>query len=586
MPPTILTSVGPVLDPAVPDVAVPDVAVPDVAVPDVAVPDVAVPDVAVPDVTVPDVAVPEVAVAGVMADLALVLSAACPGGLSGVSAEQALRVVEAVEAVKAWADSVAVEAVAAMVTGFETEWVHLAPEPSRSHWSTTRGWQRFFRHCRSAAAREIQVATGLPITACQRRVWLAACEPERVGPMLAGMRLGRVSLARAISLAEATAHLDAVTAAAIGTRVLRPPTGPDGAALPGMAPASEATFRARLHTQLVLHHGLVGQAERSHAEAVKGRYVRAEPQRGGTGLLLITGDGPRVAAAHGRVDAIARRLRKSGSPRTLDQLRADVATDLLLRGWIPTDPTFAALGEPPTARVQLITSLPTVMGLDHGVGQIPGWGAISGQQARDLALQAGSIWKRVVTDPLTGRAIEVSATTYQVPAGMAEQVKARDRTCRAPGCEIPAGRCDLDHSHEWQPDDTGGPTAETNLAALHRGHHNLKTSGFWDRDQSPDGTLRWTTATGRKVTTYPYVYDHPDNLPVRVSSLEAHHGRRLAPVLNPDIPLPGHLNIFDEIAWAQALAPATPQRPQHHWPTQRDEGTPRPNQSQHPTATA
>src|SRR5665811_771054 len=35
VPPTILTSVGPVLDPAVPDVAVPDVAVPDVAVPDV-----------------------------------------------------------------------------------------------------------------------------------------------------------------------------------------------------------------------------------------------------------------------------------------------------------------------------------------------------------------------------------------------------------------------------------------------------------------------------------------------------------------------------------------------------------------------
>ncbi len=64
VPPTILTSVGPV-----PAVAVPDVAVPDVAVP------------------------------GVMADLALVVSAACPGGLSGVSAEQALRVVEAVEAV-------------------------------------------------------------------------------------------------------------------------------------------------------------------------------------------------------------------------------------------------------------------------------------------------------------------------------------------------------------------------------------------------------------------------------------------------------------------------------------------------------
>jgi len=61
------------------------------------------------------VAVPDVGMTGVMADLALVLSVACPGGLSGVSAEQALRVVDAVEAVKAWADSVAIDAVAAMV---------------------------------------------------------------------------------------------------------------------------------------------------------------------------------------------------------------------------------------------------------------------------------------------------------------------------------------------------------------------------------------------------------------------------------------------------------------------------------------
>ena len=122
---------------------------------------------------------------------------------------------------------------------------------------------------------------------------------------------------------------------------------------------------------------------------------------------------------------------------------------------------------------------------------------------------------------------------------MAEQVKARDGTCRAPGCEIPAEHTDLDHSKEWKPDGAGGPTAETNLAALHRGHHNLKTARFWDSDQSPDGTLRWTTATGRTVTTYPYVYDHPDNLPIKGSTLEARLGSRLAQVINPDIPMPG-----------------------------------------------
>jgi len=107
---------------------------------------------------------PEVAVPDVMDQLALVLAAARPGGFSGFSSEQALAVVEAVEAVKGWADSVSVEATSTMTREFETEWVHLAPETP-----TARGWQLFFRHCRSAAAREIQVATGLPISQCQRR---------------------------------------------------------------------------------------------------------------------------------------------------------------------------------------------------------------------------------------------------------------------------------------------------------------------------------------------------------------------------------------------------------------------------------
>ena len=524
-----------------------------------------------------NVAIPDLLPAELKTQLVLLVGAAGAGGLSGVDSEGALRVVEAVEAVKSWADSVGLAATAAMVTEFETSFVHLAPErPS------TWGWTRFVRTCRSAAAREIQVATGLPITQCQRRVWLAACEPERVAPVREAMRLGRVTLARALALTEATSHLDAFTAAVIATRVLRPLAGPDGVPLPGMAPLSQATFTARLRTQLVLAHGLVGQAERTYADGLGARRLSAEPRPDGTGLLFITGDGSRIAAAQGRVDRIARRLRKGGDGRTLAQLRADVATDLLLRGWIPSDPTFAQLGRPPAATVNVVVSLPTVLGLEAGVGQIPGWGAVSAQQARRLALQAGSIWTRIVTDPLTGRAVEATAGTYRVPAAMARQVNTRDGTCRAPGCEIPTERTDLDHSIEWtttsgdtegagEPttEGAGGPTAETNLAALHRGHHNLKTSGFWDRDQSADGAVCWTTATGRTVMTYPYVYDHPDNLPIHTSALEVRHGRRLARVINPGIPLPGHFSIFDEIDWAQTLAPASPAPPPpHQWPKQ------------------
>jgi hypothetical protein len=495
----------------------------------------------------------------VLEDLALVLGAG-PGGLSAVSGGQALAVIEAVEVVKAWADSVSVGAAAAMVREFETSFAHLEPETPNAH-----GSRRFLRHCRSAAAREIQVSTGLPISTCLRLVWFAACESERVEPVLELMRRGRVTLARARELVEATAHLDGFTAAAIAARVLRPLSGPDGLPLPSQAPLSQATFKARLRKQLVLHHGLIGQADRSYQESLQRRRLSGEPHNDGTGVLVISGDGPRLAAAQGRVDRVARRLRNSGDARTIAQLRADVATDLLLRGWIPNDPTFTQLGEPPAALVQLITSLPTLAGVDGSTGHISGWGDVPAQRTRAVALRAGSIWKRIVTDPLTGRAIEATATTYKVPAEMANQIGARDRTCRAPGCEIPADHCDHDHTKEWQPDGSGGPTSETNLANLHRGHHNLKTGGFCDSDQSPDGTLTWTTATGRTFITYPYIYDHPDNTPIKTSTLEAHLGRRLAPATNPDIPLPGHFSIFDELDWGQALAPAIPPTPHHTW---------------------
>jgi hypothetical protein len=524
-----------------------------------------------------------------MAQLAVVMEAGA-SGLSGFDSERALRVVQEVEVVKAWADSVSVAATAAMVTEFETDFVHLAPE-SPSTW----GWTRFVKSCRSAAAREIQVATGLPITQCQRRVWFAACEPERVAPLREAMRLGQVSLARAQTLTQATADLDAFTAAAIATRVLRPLTGPDGVALPLSAPLSQATFTARLRTQLVLAHGLVGEAERTYAEAMRARRCSAEPNPDGTGTLFLSGDGSRVTAALGRVDRIARRLRKDGDSRTLAQLRSDVATDLLMSGWIPTDPTFAKLGRPPVATVNVVVSLATLLGAEAGVGQIPGWGALHAEQTRQLAFAAGSLWTRIVTDPLTGRAIEATAQTYRVPGAMAQQVNTRDGTCRAPGCELPAEQADLDHTIEWtsrsagtdgsgetkgskdtagHPHSDGGTTNETNLVALHRGHHNLKTGGFWDSDQSPDGTLRWTTATGRTVTTYPFVYDHPDNLPINISPLEVRLGRCLASVVNPEIPLPGHLNIFDELDWSQALAPAIPAPPPHQWPTHLMKGQP------------
>jgi hypothetical protein len=82
-------------------------------------------------------------------------------------------------------------------------------------------------------------------------------------------------------------------------------------------------------------------------------------------------------------------------------------------------------------------------------------------------------------------------------------VRCRDLTCRWPGCDKPADRCDLDHTVPYPL----GPTHASNLKCLCRFHHLLKT--FWSgprgwRDrQLPDGTVIWTSPTGHQYTTRP-----------------------------------------------------------------------------------
>ena len=81
---------------------------------------------------------------------------------------------------------------------------------------------------------------------------------------------------------------------------------------------------------------------------------------------------------------------------------------------------------------------------------------------------------------------------------MRSHVEAVDGTCRAPGCTVPAARCDLDHDVPWP----HGPTDVGNLTSKHRQHHNLHTHGHWSV-QREGGRVRWRTKAGRVYDTYP-----------------------------------------------------------------------------------
>ena len=182
---------------------------------------------------------------------------------------------------------------------------------------------------------------------------------------------------------------------------------------------SHRSFVRELRRQVAVHTPDPAEAR---ADAVRRRCAYGWLEPDGTGRLTVTGEAGRVTAALDRVDGLARSLRSGGDARTLEQLRSDVALDLLLVGWASPDqvpeaarPTFA--GEAPVARVNLVVALTTMLGLDDQPGEIPGHGFVPAAVARSIATATGSVWRRLVTDPVEGTALELSTTRYRPTRG-------------------------------------------------------------------------------------------------------------------------------------------------------------------------
>lgn len=89
---------------------------------------------------------------------------------------------------------------------------------------------------------------------------------------------------------------------------------------------------------------------------------------------------------------------------------------------------------------------------------------------------------------------------YRPSAGLAAFVRARDLTCRAPGCDRPATDCDIDHT---LPFGEGGATHPSNLKCLCRFHHLVKTFWGWRDRQLADGTVIWELPDGCAYVTTP-----------------------------------------------------------------------------------
>ena len=89
---------------------------------------------------------------------------------------------------------------------------------------------------------------------------------------------------------------------------------------------------------------------------------------------------------------------------------------------------------------------------------------------------------------------------YIPSKALADFVRARDLTCRWPGCDRPATDCDLDHTIPYS---QGGKTHSANLKCYCRTHHLVKTFWGWHEKQLADGTLILTSPAGTHPRHHP-----------------------------------------------------------------------------------
>ncbi|RFA09220.1 hypothetical protein B7R54_08265 [Subtercola boreus] len=290
-------------------------------------------------------------------------------------------------------------------------------------------------------------------------------------------------------------------------------------------------------------------AVQRHLDAANRRRLDLDPATDGMAYLTLYIPAVEAVAIHNRATDLARSTKQSGDPRSLTHLRVDTLTDLLLNAE-PTTPgttpgirarihvTVPALTllhhNPPTdthtsPRASSTTSPSSTStststkagsratstdptGIDptstdtpgdltggHGWANLEGYGPIDQLTALHLTRNAPS-FTRVLTDPATGCALGYGRQKYKPPADLDELIRLTHTHCTFPHCPETSATADLDHTIPWN---NQGTTDLRNLSPLCSSHHKVKHHTEWNIQQTPDGTITWTSPAGHQYTVDP-----------------------------------------------------------------------------------
>ncbi|MEV0672786.1 HNH endonuclease signature motif containing protein [Mycobacterium sp. NPDC050441] len=243
------------------------------------------------------------------------------------------------------------------------------------------------------------------------------------------------------------------------------------------------------------------------------RFVQIEPSSPGMASVWANVHAADGVALSQRLDAVADTVCEH-DPRTREQRRADAVGPVArLESQLPClcgredCPATQKRAAADAALVHVLAGQATVDGTSDDPGYLAGHGILPAESVRDLAATAKIKPVRMPTepgepsDPTEPAEPENSEPQYRPSVALSEFIRWRDLTCRFPGCDAPAERCDIDHTAPWP----AGPTHPSNTKLYCRAHHLVKTfcPGWTDR-QLPDGTVVFTAPTGHTHITEPH----------------------------------------------------------------------------------
>jgi hypothetical protein len=179
-----------------------------------------------------------------------------------------------------------------------------------------------------------------------------------------------------------------------------------------------------------------------------------------------------AAAIEQRLHTEARRPADDSDDRTIHQREAD----LFVAWCLDSDAATSAAD----ANIAVTIDADVLAGAVAGFAEsADGRWAVPAGWIATVAATGNTFWHRIVTHPVTGDILSHEYLGRFAPDILDIALQYLHEVCQAPGCMVPATRCDQDHRTPWP----HGPTRADNLGPLCRRHHTMKGHGI----------LHWTT---------------------------------------------------------------------------------------------